>query len=159
MQHKWWGIHQIRYVEDLLPYDLLATDQAQADTIRDHLIRVGVDRYVGYVTTLDGFDLTRSQQVAPADLDTVPDAFILDVRARSEFDGGHIPGATNISAGRLLRDQDQIPAGRPIVSYCQSGARNIVAAQALRRAGFDVRELDGSYLGWLRSEQPTETLV
>ena len=22
VQHKWWGIHQIRYVEDLLPYDL-----------------------------------------------------------------------------------------------------------------------------------------
>lgn len=22
VQHKWWGIHQIRYVPDLLPYDL-----------------------------------------------------------------------------------------------------------------------------------------
>nr|WP_201468926.1 DUF2243 domain-containing protein [Microbacterium hydrocarbonoxydans] len=22
VQHKWWGIHQIRYVENLLPYDL-----------------------------------------------------------------------------------------------------------------------------------------
>ncbi|PPF64137.1 DUF2243 domain-containing protein [Clavibacter michiganensis] len=22
VQHKWWGLHQIRYVEDLLPYDL-----------------------------------------------------------------------------------------------------------------------------------------
>lgn len=22
VQHKWWGIHEIRYVEDLLPYDL-----------------------------------------------------------------------------------------------------------------------------------------
>ncbi|TCJ21762.1 DUF2243 domain-containing protein [Microbacterium sp. PI-1] len=22
VQHKWWGIHQIRYVEDVLPYDL-----------------------------------------------------------------------------------------------------------------------------------------
>ena len=35
------------------------------------------------------------------------------------------------------------------MTFCQSGLRNIVAAQALRRAGFDVIELDGSYLGWL----------
>jgi hydroxyacylglutathione hydrolase len=154
-----WGAWAVDPVTEPRPLILLATNQEQADTIRDHLVRVGIDRYAGYVTTLDGFTLTQSQQIAPTDLDTVPDAFILDVRGRGEFEEGHVPGATNVSAGRLLRDQDQVPMERPIVSYCQSGARNIVAAQALRRAGYDVRELDGSYLGWLRSKQPADTAV
>ena len=35
-----------------------------------------------------------------------------------------------------------------IVTYCHSGVRDSVAACALRRAGFDVVELDGSYAGW-----------
>lgn len=34
------------------------------------------------------------------------------------------------------------------MSYCQSGVRNSVAASALRRAGYDVVELEGSYAGW-----------
>jgi hydroxyacylglutathione hydrolase len=151
-----WGAWVVDPDVEPRPLILLATDQEQADTVRDHLIRVGIDRYAGFVTSLDGFSLVTSEQVAPSNLDDVDDAFILDVRGRSEFEGGHVPGAVNVSAGRMLRDQDEIPMERPIVSYCQSGARNIVAAQALRRAGYDVRELDGSYLGWLRSTQPAE---
>jgi hydroxyacylglutathione hydrolase len=34
------------------------------------------------------------------------------------------------------------------VTYCQSGVRNSVAASALRRAGYDIVELDGSYAAW-----------
>ena len=34
------------------------------------------------------------------------------------------------------------------MTYCQSGVRNAVAAAALRRAGFEVVELEGSYAGW-----------
>ena len=37
------------------------------------------------------------------------------------------------------------------MTYCQSGVRNSVVASALRRAGVDVVELDGSYLGWLQT--------
>ena len=40
------------------------------------------------------------------------------------------------------------PPEGTIVTYCQSGVRNSVAASALRRAGYDVVELDGSYAGW-----------
>ncbi|MDN6202566.1 MAG: rhodanese-like domain-containing protein, partial [Micrococcaceae bacterium] len=44
--------------------------------------------------------------------------------------------------------QDELPTSGTIVTYCQSGVRNSVAASALRRAGHDVIELDGSYAGW-----------
>ncbi|NKX51941.1 rhodanese-like domain-containing protein, partial [Arthrobacter deserti] len=51
-------------------------------------------------------------------------------------------------AGRVLWNLDQLPTDGTIVTYCQSGVRNSVAASALRRAGYDVVELDGSYAAW-----------
>jgi hydroxyacylglutathione hydrolase len=48
---------------------------------------------------------------------------------------------------------DELPAQGTIVSYCQSGVRNSVAASALRRAGYDVVELDGSYNAWTGYQQ------
>jgi rhodanese-related sulfurtransferase len=53
-----------------------------------------------------------------------------------------------LSGGRVMWHLDELPAGGTIVTYCQSGVRNSVAASALRRAGYDVVELDGSYAAW-----------
>ena len=44
----------------------------------------------------------------------------------------------------------QLPdADATIVTYCQSGVRNSVAGSALRRKGYNIVELEDSYLGWL----------
>ncbi len=53
---------------------------------------------------------------------------------------------------------DELPAEGTIVSYCQSGVRNSVAASALRRAGYDVVELDGSYAAWTARQQARESV-
>jgi hydroxyacylglutathione hydrolase len=45
-----------------------------------------------------------------------------------------------------------------IVSYCQTGVRNSVAASALRRAGYDIVELDGSYTEWVARQQARESV-
>ncbi len=74
-------------------------------------------------------------------------ALVLDVRNKSEHSDGHIPGSEQLSGGRALWNLDQLPAG-PIVTYCQSGVRNSVTASALRRAGYRVVELEGSYAAW-----------
>ncbi len=137
------------------PLLIFASDQSEADHVRDHLVRVGIDHYVGFVDSLDVFDLQPSLTVQPGDLGEVDHVMLLDVRGRSEHTDGHIPDSVNISAGRVLWHQDELPHNGPIVTYCQSGARNIVAAQALRRAGFDVVELDGSYAGWMQFQAVT----
>lgn len=133
------------------PLLIFAADQEEADRVRDHLVRVGIDHYAGFLDSLDGFDLQPTQVVRPEELEGFEHALLLDVRGTSEFDEGHVPGASHISAGRVLWQSDQLPKDGRVVTYCQSGARNIVAAQALRREGFDVVELDGSYAGWLQS--------
>ncbi|MGZ0711103.1 MBL fold metallo-hydrolase (plasmid) [Coraliomargarita sp. W4R53] len=131
------------------PLVLLADSNGQAEQMRDHLVRVGIDAVDGYVLSLAGLELVKPATVDPQDLDSMDTALLLDVRNRTEFSEGHLPGAAQLSGGRLMWHLDELPAEGTIVTYCQSGVRNSVAASALRRDGYDVMELEGSYLGWL----------
>lgn len=130
------------------PLVLLATDAAEAQAVRDHLVRVGIDTVTGYTTSLDGLELVTPKLLAPQGLDGFEHVLLLDVRDKTEYQQGHLPGAEQLSGGRVLWSLDRLPENGTIVSYCQSGVRNSVVASALRRRGYDVAELDGSYLGW-----------
>ncbi|MCC9204320.1 MBL fold metallo-hydrolase [Arthrobacter sp. zg-Y769] len=138
---------------DERPLVLLASDQDAAQEMWDQLVRVGVDRVAGYITSLDGLPQTTPRLIQPEELEGFDAALVLDVRNRTEHSAGHIPGSRQLSAGRVLWNLDQLPAEGTIVTYCQSGVRNSVAASTLRRAGYDVLELDGSYAGWIRSDR------
>lgn len=130
---------------------LLAESRDEAEELRDHLVRVGIDTVAGFITTLEGLDLVRPKTVLPEDLDTIDRVLLLDVRNTTEYADGHLPAAEQLSGGRLLWNLDRLPekdAGT-IVSYCQSGVRNSVVSSALRREGYDVVELEGSYLAWV----------
>ena len=133
---------------------VLAESAEDAAEYGDHFVRVGIDALTGYVTSLDGLPTTVPAVVSPADLEALrakdSTALLLDVRNRSEHADGTITGAEQLSAGKVLFHQDDLPdpgAGR-LITFCQSGLRNSVAAAALRRAGHDVVELEGSYAGW-----------
>jgi hydroxyacylglutathione hydrolase len=152
-----WGAWAIDPEREKRPIIILAGDGEQAEQVRAHLIRVGIDSYAGYITSLDGLPKVTSATVTPEALSDLGEVFVLDVREASEYAAGHVPGATRIGAGRVLWQTDRLPADRTIVTYCQSGARNIVASQALRRAGIPVVELSGSYLGWVQARRQVET--
>ncbi|WP_338027716.1 rhodanese-like domain-containing protein [Brachybacterium avium] len=74
---------------------------------------------------------------------------------RNDFAGGSIPGAQQLSCGKVLFHQSELsePDFGQIVTFCQSGLRNTVASSALRRAGFDVRESSSSRRRGLSSER------
>jgi glyoxylase-like metal-dependent hydrolase (beta-lactamase superfamily II)/rhodanese-related sulfurtransferase len=77
-------------------------------------------------------------------------AQVLDVREKSERDGGYIPGTLHIPY-RLLRvcGADGLDPERPIVTICESGARAGVAASVLAAAGLDARPvLHGGINDW-----------
>lgn len=138
---------------DPRPLVLLADGSDTAHHLRSHLIRVGIDTAEGYVTATDGLPAAVPDLVGPEDLDSTDYEMLLDVRNTSEFAQGTIPGAQQLSAGRVLWHQDRLPVSGTIVSFCQSGVRNSVASSALRRAGHRVIELEGSYLGWQAAQQ------
>lgn len=145
---------------------VLADDLETASEYDDHFVRVGVDSLVGYVATLEGLPQTVPPMVSPAGLqdllDREPNAVLLDVRNRTEHADGTVPGAEQLSAGKVVFHQDELPAkdSGPLITFCQSGMRNSVAASALRRVGYDVIELDGSYAGWSAwaAEQNTDQI-
>ena len=133
------------------PLVLLAESREHAEEFRDHLVRVGIDTTHGFITTLEGLDLVTPKLVQPEQLDGFDRVMLLDVRNKTEYADGHLPGAVQLSGGRVMWHLDQLPApgAGTIVTYCQSGVRNSVAASALRRAGYDIAELDGSYAAWV----------
>jgi hydroxyacylglutathione hydrolase len=147
-----WLIDPERDERDIV---LLAQDTAEATRLRAVLERVGIDRVIGYVSSLDGLPLEPQRTVDAATASSlIKEAFVLDVRTKHEFDAGHIHSATQIHAGRLSQRLEQLPRDRTILVHCQSGARSAAAVSALRAAGFDnVTELQGGYEAWVRRMQ------
>ena len=143
---------------DKNPLVLLAPDQASAQEMWDHLVRVGIDNVAGYLTGLQGVPVSTPKLIQPEELEGFDAAMVLDVRNRTEHAAGHIPGSHQLSGGRVMWNLNELPTEGTIVSYCQSGVRNSVAASALRRAGYDVVELDGSYAAW-EARQPLGSLA
>jgi rhodanese-related sulfurtransferase len=76
-------------------------------------------------------------------------ARLVDVRTPREYAAGHLPGATNVPLDALERRAEELgPRTRPLVVYCESGARSAHAQRLLRRHGFgSVRNL-GSWRAW-----------
>lgn len=77
------------------------------------------------------------------------EVFLLDVRSATEYAGGHIPGATNISVDELRGRLGELPKDREIVAYCQVGQRGYIATRILLQNGFKVRNIGGGYRTYL----------
>lgn len=78
-------------------------------------------------------------------------AVLLDVRERAEFHAGHAPRARHVPLGQLSSRLDSLPAGRPVVTVCRSGARSARAARMLASSGFEVANLAGGMNAWARA--------
>lgn len=143
--------------QDVPELVVLASNQVEAAAMRDQLSRVGIDTVAGYVTSLGNSATEVIEIVTPSALEKT-DGVILDIRAMNEFVEGHIPNAQQLHGGRLMWNLDKVPQDKTIVMHCRTGARVAPVASALRAAGYnDVRELEGSYLGWVMAAQ--EVLV
>ncbi len=78
-------------------------------------------------------------------------AIVLDVRLPEEVAQRSISGALNIPLARLREDGPaQLPAGRPIIVYCNTGERSAAAAFILSRLERDVSAIHGGLGAMLR---------
>jgi rhodanese-related sulfurtransferase len=88
-----------------------------------------------------------------------PDLVLLDVRERTEWDAGHIPGSTWIP-WHALRDRPQdVDLDRPIAVLCSSGQRAGTAASLLQHHGATrlLHVVDGGVPAWGRLGHPVES--
>jgi rhodanese-related sulfurtransferase len=83
---------------------------------------------------------------------------MLDVRERSEWDRGHIPGSVHTPYHDLHELPDEIDPGRPIAVICASGQRAAIAASLLKRLGAEDAHhvVDGGVPRWEREGWPIE---
>lgn len=90
--------------------------------------------------------------IDPAHLQTMPSAILLDVSEPDEWAAGHAPQAVHIPLGDLDRRAGELPADRPVVCVCRSGARSLHAAALLVENGFGGRNLNGGMRAWNDAE-------
>jgi hydroxyacylglutathione hydrolase len=82
---------------------------------------------------------------------------VVDVRGRSEWDAGHLPGAVHIPLATLANRLDELPRDTPVVMQCQSGGRSSIASALLQAHGFEnVVNLRGGFRGWREAGLPVE---
>jgi len=87
-------------------------------------------------------------------LDAGEPVVVIDVRDPDEYRDGSIEGAANISRGFLeFRVGTAAPEPTtPIVLYCQTGLRSMLAAKALHDLGYtNVVNLQGGFQRWAQS--------
>ncbi|RLS52108.1 MAG: MBL fold metallo-hydrolase [Planctomycetota bacterium] len=82
---------------------------------------------------------------------------LLDVRAATEFQAGHIARAQHRFLGKLLREMKDINRSQPVIAQCQAGGRSAIATSLLQRAGYRVTNMQGGYQAWVKAGLPVET--
>ncbi len=63
-------------------------------------------------------------------------ALLLDVRAKNEYDAGHIAGSVLMPYDAIKATFNEADKNQPIVVYCRSGRRSAIAAETLVAMGY-----------------------
>ncbi|MDH5454562.1 MAG: rhodanese-like domain-containing protein [Gammaproteobacteria bacterium] len=92
---------------------------------------------------------------------------LIDIRERTEYQRGHLPGAMIIPRGLLEFEiipalerlgTDTPVAEHDIVLYCGTGGRSALAAKSLDAMGFrNVKSMDGGIVAWAEAKLPLVT--
>jgi glyoxylase-like metal-dependent hydrolase (beta-lactamase superfamily II)/rhodanese-related sulfurtransferase len=73
----------------------------------------------------------------------------IDVRERSEFEAGHMPGMRNVPLCDLGEEYSRLTAAKRVYISCLSGLRSVLAARTLGYLGLkDVVVVSGGFQAW-----------
>lgn len=138
------------YAGYLLDYStdiiLIPETQEQIPEAVAHLIRTGYDRVSGYLKggmhswEVEGLPYDRIGAVHAGAIEQRmqdrENLTLLDVRKISEYRQGRLAGATHIFLGELPDRIDELDPDKPVITFCGSGERAIIAASILKQHGF-----------------------
>jgi rhodanese-related sulfurtransferase len=81
------------------------------------------------------------------------DVVVLDVRPRSEYAAGHIPGARSVPPQEVRKRLRELPKDTEVVAYCRGPFCVYAddAVRALKRKGFTARRLEDGFPEWRRA--------
>ena len=152
------------------PLVLVGRDDQDALEASALAAAVGLRNLAGYLAggmtswREDGYPVDRVQRMTVGELhsrwqDEESRPQVLDVRARSEWDGGHIPGSVHAPYHDIKELPEGIDPSRPVAVICGSGQRAAVAASLLKRYGADdvIHVVEGGVPTWRREGWPVES--
>jgi len=149
------------------PIVVIADDEHVEEAIM-RLGRIGFDNVVGYLkdglnALLDRSDLLQqteriTAQAVSERMADQPDMVIVDIRAPSEYQAGHITGSRNLPLNHLEERLEEIPRDRPVVVHCAGGYRSSIGASLLQKNGYEnVLDMVGGFGAWKASKLPVST--
>jgi hydroxyacylglutathione hydrolase len=148
------------FVDYTKPIYLIADEKTLPAQLRS-LRSIGIDNVRGFfdadAVKANGLRTESYRSATPVELRARiedGDVTLIDVRAATESHAGHIPGAKHRFLGTLLRNIESISKDKPVVTQCLAGGRSAIAASILRRAGFDVINMQGGYQAWVAARLP-----
>lgn len=148
----------------LLSYDqdiVLISGTDQLPEVKKSLQSIGLDQVTGYIDPMElGGNLESYDEIPPSrakELLEDENYFVVDVRNKTEWDDGHIPGAHHIMLGTLKDNLATIPKEKTIISQCQSGARSAIGTSLLMANGFKkILNLEGGFSAWEKEGLPVK---
>jgi hydroxyacylglutathione hydrolase len=138
-----------------LPYDkpiglVIHADDEVEKAVR-FLVRMGYDHVIGYLDEgLHAWETSgRLYHTIPAvhasevkeRIDNGTDYTLLDVRKIDEYKAGYLPNAKHIYVGEIEQRLAEVPASRPITTFCGTGQRSIIASSILMKHGIEEVEV------------------
>lgn len=81
---------------------------------------------------------------------------VIDVRASSEWEAGHVPGVQHVELHEVSARAETIDKEKPIVFQCRGGSRSEMVAAAFRESGWDAYNMDGGLRAWEERGLPLE---
>jgi hydroxyacylglutathione hydrolase len=144
---------------------LVGRDDDDARTAARLATAVGIRRLGGYLA--GGMTSWRAERRAVGSVErwTVEELAaradgvqIVDVRERSEWLEGHIPGSMHVPYHEIHALPDGLAADRPAAAICASGQRSATAASLLAAHGANrvIHVVDGGVPLWVRQGHPVE---
>jgi hydroxyacylglutathione hydrolase len=153
-----------------LPYDrpihFIAHGPEQAREAARDLVLIGIDNAAGYFDqeALDRWEerhgsLETSGVVDWSEAEALASqgGRFVDVRKRTEWNEGHVPGAAHIHLGYLRGRASELPRDIPLMVYCRTGNRSGIGMSLLQAEGFTrVVNVDGGIVERQRRGLPVE---
>jgi len=152
------------YAGSVLPYDrpltLIVPEQLLDEVLRS-LSSVGLDDVAGWlppealrsVPALETTAQVAAKDVAPRLKSG--SVTVVDVRGKSEWDAGHLPGARHIPLGNVAACADELRKMGALVVQCETGSRSAIAASVLLARGVtNVANLAGGFNAWKEAGLP-----
>jgi hydroxyacylglutathione hydrolase len=144
---------------------LVAESTEQIIAATRQLIRIGYDELVGHledgidawtreydVETIPSMNAKELRERLGVGSDGRPTVLLIDVRQRSEWDEGHIPGAIHFEGGRVAWETLPFPHDKLLAIQCSSGNRSMSVSSVLRRRGYrNVVQVEGGIKQWERN--------